>query len=322
MIHTSLSPIRADGSDRKFERIMHNGKSAVRILPSDTEAGAREAHSFFRIGTHLFAAGLPVPAIYEFDRRSSAIVVEDLGDTLLYDAASRLKEFGHTSELVRIYKQAVRLLCDFQYLGTENFDTAWCYDTPVYDGNFAWEREAVYFMDSFLLKHCGIMASESLVKELKRLCAGVDEQRDMFCIMHRDFQSRNLMLHGGMLGIIDFQGARFGPWAYDLASLVYDPYIDLSEDMRTELVEFYLDYRSANRKMREEMLRNFHFVALLRTLQVLGAFSFLSREKARPFFVPFINPALRNLNTLVHKECFSGFTSLRALCVSLLNTDR
>ena len=48
----------------------------------------------------------------------------------------------------------------------------------------------------------------------------------MLC--HRDYHSRNLMLHDGSLYIIDFQDARMGPDTYDLVSLLRDSYVDLS----------------------------------------------------------------------------------------------
>ncbi len=323
-VHYSLAMVQfpgtticADGSDRRFERIAFHGKSAVRILPPDTEAGIREAHSFFHIGTHLFKAGLPVPDIYDFDGHSGILIVEDLGDTLMYHAVLPLRHDDLIQKITALYKDAITLLCDFQWVGTRHFDTRWCFDTPEYNSGFAWEREATYFLDSFLVKHCGIVPEESMVSELKQLCSMVDEQRKTFCLMHRDFQSRNIMIQQGRLRIIDFQGARPGPWGYDLASLVFDPYMDLPEDIRQELVGFYFD-KCGWEITREQMAEDFHVTALLRTLQVLGAFSFLSRERQKPFFIPFIEPAVRNLHYLAFRECFSHLTELRLLSTSLM----
>ncbi len=317
----SCSTISADGSDRKFRRILFHGRTAVRIIPPDTEVGIREAHSFFHIGSHLFEAGLPVPEIYEFDQRTGTLTVEDLGDTLLYDAALPLRQDNRMPELVLLYQDAVSLLCDFQRLGTRHFDTRWCFDTPEYNSAFAWEREALYFLDSFLSKQCGMIPAESLIIELKRLCSLLDGQQAGFSLMHRDFQCRNIMVHKGKLRIIDFQGARSGPWGYDLASLVYDPYMDIPEDMRQELVEFYFDKRRGEKSTRETKAE-FYVVALLRTLQALGAYAFLGIEKKKPFFTPFIKPALRNLHVLVHRECFSWLSELRLTVDLLLNSDR
>ena len=48
-------------------------------------------------------------------------------------------------------------------------------------------------------------------------------------LCHRDYHSRNLMLHDDRLYIIDFQDARMGPDTYDLVSLLRDSYVDLPE---------------------------------------------------------------------------------------------
>ena len=49
-------------------------------------------------------------------------------------------------------------------------------------------------------------------------------------LCHRDYHSRNLMLHDGSLYIIDFQDARMGPDTYDLVSLLRDSYVDIADD--------------------------------------------------------------------------------------------
>ena len=55
--------------------------------------------------------------------------------------------------------------------------------------------------------------------------------------MHRDFHCRNLLvLEDGYPGIIDFQGAMFGPITYDLVPLLRDCYVDNSDDWITRQV--------------------------------------------------------------------------------------
>ncbi len=312
--------ISADGSDRRFKRVNFHGRPAVQIVPPATETGLLESRSFFQIGSHLFSAGVPVPEIFSFSKDSGTLVVEDLGDVLFHDVVRLLRERGRKADLCHVYRDAVGLLVDFQRQGTPHFDTAWCFDTSLYSGEFAWEREALYFLNSFLEAYCGIRPTAALKSELTWLCDRVDAAVSEPVLIHRDFQSRNIMIKHDRLRIIDFQGARLGPWGYDLASLLYDPYTDLPEEMRERLLDLYLaDAMGGSRSVtKAEMMAEFYCTALLRTLQVLGAFSFLSREKRRSFFVPFIRPALKNLLVLVHKEGFSALSDLRALSVTLL----
>ena len=66
----------------------------------------------------------------------------------------------------------------------------------------------------------------------------------MLC--HRDYHSRNLMLHDGQLYIIDFQDARMGPDTYDLVSLLRDSYVDLPEQTVDELIAYFLALKGAS----------------------------------------------------------------------------
>lgn len=316
--------ISADGSDRKFHRVLFKGRNAVSIAPPDSEIGLKEARSFFNIGRHLFDAGLPVPELYDFNEITGTVIVEDLGDLLLYDVIGNFQKQKQHDDISGIYQDAVMLLHDFQIRGSAGFDISWCFDTCCYNGRFAWEREASYFLNSFLHDHLGIKPPPELIDELRGLCERVDRLYHESCFLHRDFQSRNIMLYQGALKVIDFQGARLGPWGYDLASLLYDPYVSLSEDVRLELFDFYLDTSSAHAfpPFTSEPLSAFFVAALLRTLQALGAFSFLSVKKKRKFFTCFIVPAVRNLMTLLEKECFKDMHAMHALVSTLVDSVR
>ena len=314
--------ISADGSDRQFDRILFKGHTAVKILPLDTEIGLMEARSFFNIGKHLFCAGLPVPELYDFDEITGMVIVEDIGDSLLYDIICNYQKQHKGDSIYRLYQDAVILLHDFQARGTPGFDVSWCFDTSCYHGGFAWEREAFYFLKSFLHDYLGVEPGTEVIDELRGLSNRVDIMYTEPCLMHRDFQSRNIMLYQDILKVIDFQGARFGPWGYDLASMLYDPYVMLSEEIRMELFNFYLDISSARAfpLLNSEPLTAFFVTALLRTLQVLGAFAFLGMKKNREFFIRFIPPALRNLMILMEKDCFEDMPAMKVLASNLVDS--
>ena len=102
----------------------------------------------------------------------------------------------------------------------------------------------------------------------------------MLC--HRDYHSRNLMLHDGSLYIIDFQDARMGPDTYDLVSLLRDSYVDIADRELDELIAYFLALkrrRHAGRR-RDEFRRRFDLMALQRNLKALGTFGYQTMTRA------------------------------------------
>src|ERR1700720_1521690 len=62
-------------------------------------------------------------------------------------------------------------------------------------------------------------------------------------LVHRDFQSQNIIIQNGQANLIDFQGMRPGLAEYDLASFLYDPYVELADTERAELLTYYREQR-------------------------------------------------------------------------------
>ena len=106
-------------------------------------------------------------------------------------------------------------------------------------GLYRWERD--YFREYFLQGVCGIRLKPRTEAALERELAGLAErlQRTGDHLIHRDFQSQNIMILKDGPALIDFQGMRMGTVFYDLASLLYDPYGALSEEERLVLLSDY-----------------------------------------------------------------------------------
>ncbi len=305
------SKICPDGSDRKFFRTRWNQRPAVIIDPAPGSQGMKEALSFFFIGSHLFSRGVSVPEIYLFDRDSGRLVVEDLGDVRLQDEALAFLTRGNFKGLEKLYVKAVETLAAMQARGTRGFDAKWCWQEPFYDSKLALEREGLYFLGAFLRSFMGLDFSEKVLKkELEGLALLVDNYDIGTWILHRDFQSRNLMIRDETVFIIDFQAARLGPPGYDLASLLHDPYVNMPWSLRSELFDFYCS--KMKHIFREKVFaRQFHLVSILRLLQALGAYGFLIKSKGRDFFRPFIPPALQGLASLLEDWQLTDCTELR-----------
>ena len=292
-----LTPLSGDGSDRLFFRLVLGEKSYLAVFPSPTLAKAQaEAHATYRIANHLRQAGVPVPAIYAYDQESGAILFEDLGDRLLFHEF----QAGDEAAVCDLYRQALVILADFQLGARTGFRPEWCWDTPHYDRELMISRESNYFAGEFCSRFIGLSCLPTGLSEEFSALADRISQCPATYLIHRDYQSRNLMVVQGRLRVIDFQGARFGPLAYDLASLLNDPYVTLADACKRQLREYYLQrvggYISLDPAQFEV---EYQHIALQRNLQVLGAYAFLVQERGKEFFRPYIAPALKSLLTLL-----------------------
>ncbi|MBI4775945.1 MAG: phosphotransferase [Deltaproteobacteria bacterium] len=283
----SISPLKGDGSERSFFRVSFSGGTVIAL---DHRVHPAEAESYFRIGTHLLNCGIPVPHIITYER-GRFFLLEDLGDWDLYREC-RHKEQGRAMER---YCRAVDLLVRLQLEATPTFDVAWCFDTSCYTGDFAYEREGLYFLDRFVKKGLGLEVEKGKIAEELRVLAQEIDRIPFRGFMHRDFQSRNLMMKQDRLIAIDFQGARIGPPQYDLVSLLYDPYVMLDRDMRGQLIERYVQATEGTWQPVSEFLEHLGIVALHRLMQALGAFAVLGVEKGKPGFREHIPGAVAHL---------------------------
>ncbi len=131
--------------------------------------------------------------------------------------------------------------------------------------------------------------------------------------MHRDMQSRNLMIKNHQVYFIDFQGGRLGPIQYDLASVLIDPYVELTDAVQDQLLDYSIDALSDIMVVKPKEFRFcYHYCTLTRNLQILGAFSFLSRVKGKPYFEKYIPAALRTLKSTLNTGNQGEFPALTA----------
>jgi aminoglycoside/choline kinase family phosphotransferase len=309
-----ISMLAGDGSSRKFWRIMQADKRlCLAVAPPVIDAlNLSEAGSARTIGLHLLQHGVRVPEQYGWDEESGLLLFEDLGDIKLHDFVLNEQQSDTFIDAVRsCYQEVVKSLVIMQIKGAKGFNTDWCWDTPKYDKSIMLERESAYFLRAFWQDYLGKEEPSDLQEEFDYLAERTAIIPATY-FLHRDFQSRNIMLYGGKPCFIDFQGGRLGPLGYDLASLLIDPYAALPLDFQEELVGVYLDQLEElisvdRRKFVEEYL----LLALHRNLQIVGAFAFLSKQRKKQFFEQYLRPAITSLNILLECEMFSDLRVLR-----------
>lgn len=288
--------LAGDGSRRTFYRLSNSkGSFVIMVNPPTGGDAEKENISYLKIGRHLFSKGVPVACIYRYDLDHGWFIMEDLGQKYLQEIALR------SDNSLDIYKRVIELLIKIQFDGREGFDPEWCYQSKRYDRSIM-EFESNYFLTYFLKGHLGLKRDLSGLRRSFENLAQNASLTDNNFFLHRDFQSRNLIITKGKIGVVDWQGGRLGPLQYDLASLLIDPYVGLKKDDRILIYDYYL-------KLLEERLpgmsgpfnRCYPYLAIQRNLQILGAFSYLGKIQGKDRFLVYISPALRSLVGLLEE---------------------
>lgn len=292
-------PLYSDGSQRQFHRFGDNKGLNTFILvenPPRTKILSKENISYLKIGKHLFHKGLPVPEIYRVDLDPGLFILEDFGDHLVQD------EVLEGKNRKSLYKKVIELLIKMQFDGLKDFDTNWCYQTKQFDRYCMRTFESNYFREAYLINYLGLKKDWPELEKPFDYLAQQAESAGMNSFLHRDFQSRNLMITPKGLGIIDWQGGRLGPFPYDLASLLIDPYVCLSHDEQAYLFEYYVDCLHIQGAEYIEIIKKYYpYLAIQRNLQIIGAYAFLSKVQGKRVFEQYIPPSLNSLLYLLNQ---------------------
>jgi len=310
-----FSPIAGDGSKRIFWRVGDPRSDltyvAMENAPID-DFSKRENAAYLNIGRHLRNKGLPLPEIYRFDLGKGWFIMEDFGDVSLQTACERAKA------RTPLYAPVVKILFLQQTRGSEGFDTEWTCQTETYDRQVMRRYEVEYFKEAFLRTYLGFEKEwPGLEGSFEHLIEEASKAENHF-FLHRDFQSRNIMITGEKIGILDWQGGRLGPLAYDLASLLIDPYTKLPALEKEEIYSTYLQLLRQKQPHRVASFeKSFPYLAVQRNLQILGAFSFLSRVRGKTYFEEYIPGAVKSLQHLLETVKEANLSGLRDLVNSL-----
>lgn len=310
-----IRPLHGDGSDRQWFRLAWEQDRMI-LADHHIRNGPppQEADAYVAIGRHLRRLGVPAPRIFLADTFSGLVFVEDLGDQHLQ------AHVQNKSDAVRsiFYRRIIDHWTTMAMEGKNGFNPAWTYQTPSYDRELILEKEARYFTEAFLQAYLGWETSfEDLADEFGRLADGALVYA-VTGFIHRDFQSRNIMINGDRIGFIDFQGGRLGPVQYDLAALLIDPYTALSNDLQEQLLGYAVAKLSQRYGIEaERFLKGYAFCAVTRNLQMLGAFAYLSQVKDKSDFKAYIPLAVQRLRKNLNKIPATALPRLKAVAEKL-----
>ncbi len=310
--------LAGDGSNRGWFRLTADGRTLVvadhgirRVGPTETA----EVDAYVNIGRHLHGRGLPVPEIVAADPFSGLVFMADLGDDHLQRV---IRAASDAEAVVGWYRKVIDELADFAVRGADGFDSAWTHESPAYDRPMILEREGRYFLEAFVAGYLGRrVAWADFEAEINRLADGALTHAATG-LMHRDLQSRNLMVHEGRPYFIDFGGARRGPVQYDLAALLIDPYVDLPPAVQDQILDYAVERIARRMGTDSDRFRlGYRYCAVTRNLQILGAFGFLTQVRKKPGFEDYIPAAVRALRRNLAGVGRDRFSRLSALADGL-----
>ena len=304
-------PLTGDASDRRYFRVLLRNEPS-QVLAVHPAAIEFEALPFVNVARLLSAMPVPVPAIRSHSDALGIIALEDLGDVTLQAHLGAASPSEHNA----LYREAVSLIAALQRRGAELASAEYVPYGIAFDvEKLTWELQ--FFLKHFLEGYRGAQVTpaerEAFAREFQAIAEELASEPRVLC--HRDYHSRNLMLHEGRLHIIDFQDARMGPDTYDLVSLLRDSYVDLAEPHVEQLIAFFLALKAdgaTDGAMQEaEFRRRFDLMAVQRNLKALGTFGFQTIARGNTVYIQYIPRTLNYVRA--NLERYPRFAGLRTL---------
>jgi aminoglycoside/choline kinase family phosphotransferase len=296
----ALELLTGDASSRRYVRVRVDGggpsTAVVMVLAEGRfgggdELGASAAASelpFVTMARYLSRHGLRVPAVYcDASREHGLLVLEDIGDTTLWAAASR-----EPAQARALFADAVDLLARLQQAGARDPDPACPAFGRRFDAALA-AAEVEHFVDHGIETRHGIRLApderaailEAFAPCVRPFASGPTD------LSHRDYMAWNLHRHGGTLVMIDFQDALIAPDAFDLAQLLTDRTTAtlLTPDDSRALIERYARKRvELGLPLEPGFADRYERCALQHALKVIGRFHLLEMVKKKPGYLAYL----------------------------------
>ena len=280
----SVTALAGDASTRSYYRLNLSGDPEQRtvvlaLLPKPFDP---EHEPFLNVARLFRKMQVRVPKIHHVSGPEGILLLEDCGDGLL----QTLIESADAKARKTLYQQSIAILIQIQERGAALESTEYLPYGIVFDREkLHWELS--FFQQHYLegFRHASLDATEleALDRAFWSIATELAARPRVLC--HRDYHSRNLLLVGSELVVIDFQDARMGPVSYDLVSLLRDSYVELDPEFVEEMKEQFLLATSTDRRSLEE---EFDLTALQRNLKALGTFGNQIAVRGKLFYESYL----------------------------------
>ncbi len=317
-------PLTGDASDRRYYRLIE-ADGSTSVLALYAAPFMYDTLSFVNVADLFQQVPLPVPAIFDHADDLGLLRLQDLGDVTMQAHLGAASPGEHAA----LFRQAVGFIDAMQRRGADLASPRYTPYSLAFDvEKLTWELE--FFVKHFLEAYKGVQVPvptrEAIREEWKVIVEELASEPRVLC--HRDYHSRNLMPHRGVLYIIDFQDARLGPDTYDLASLLRDSYVDFTEETVDELIAFFLALRGQGAARTEaafasyqaDFRRRFDLMSLQRNLKALGTFGFQTTTRQNPVYIQYMPRTLRNVRRNLQR--YPRFGRLQELLATFIEDVR
>lgn len=301
-----LDAILKGGSDRSFYRLHFDGPTKSGVILMQYTLARPDNPRFVPATQRLQKLDIQVPQIFSHDTQSLCIWLEDLGNDDLH--AYREQSWAVRQPLYEATLKEVAKLHAVNADALAESDTAemeLCFDERLYE----WEQN--YFLTHFVRNYLKRDTDAPSFEPAHRALSDLRKRLSVLPrgLVHRDFQSQNVIIRDQSAWLIDYQGLRPGLAEYDLASLLLDPYVNLSGEERESLLQWYALHTQRNPASLKE---TYLLCGAQRLMQALGAYANLSKNLGKPGFEQHIPVAVERL-----KQVCASHPALESLQVFL-----
>jgi len=276
-VSVTLEPIKRGASGRTIVRV--KSKLCAPFIGIHWTDEREDNEHFVPVAQLLKKSRLRVPAILYDNPKRHVALVEDLGDVDLHSLRDRPFE-----ERLPLYRSAMEQVDRLFYAKPDREVVLMApFDAALYQ----WEQE--YFFEHLVEGHLG-MNADGLRRnpEFKELADRLGKVARH--LVHRDFQSQNIMVQDCGVWLVYFNGLRRGRQEYDSASLVFDPYMDHTAEEREQLLDLWEEISDERPET-----RLFSECAAQRLMQALGAYGNILHNKGDEWYRQFIPVAAKSL---------------------------
>ena len=294
----SIVPLPSSGSYREYYRITCKDGTVLGVYNEDIE----ENIAFITYTKHFTKQGLNVPQLYAVAADKMTYIIEDLGETTLYNFLSNhpISNSENSTTIISTYHSVIDELIRIQLNGAKGLDLSVAYPRAAFDEqSIMWDLNyfKYYFAKLFKVQ----FHEQRLENDFHHFASYLLTTKCNF-FLFRDFQSRNIMLKDDKVILIDYQGGRKGALQYDLASLLYEAKVNLPDNMRNELLQYYIEQIGKLIIIESSsFIQMYYSYVLIRIMQAMGAYGFRGIIEQKQLFIDSIPPAVENLEKICKK---------------------